>query len=240
MQLIFERGDHDRPVGHALIYFRTTNGTIVATYVNVPPIRFDISKFVPGFLAGALQGMDLSEGMVATPIPPIAEQVDSVDYLHAIAERRHDDLVFAGAAMADDPMHLAAETAEAAQSYGQLYSSSIDTSTPPPAPIESQPTSRVDGMSEEERLRELTSLVGRLRESVRAGAPDPVVEQEMNELAASLPAKYRADRLVAAARAPGDKSERLAALYIERSYKLFHEEYLDLERLDREIEAITE
>ena len=78
MQLIFERGDRDLPVGHALIYFRDEHDSVVATYVSVPPIKFDLTSYLPGFMTGAMQGMDLGNAMVAAPMPPIPEQVPSV------------------------------------------------------------------------------------------------------------------------------------------------------------------
>jgi hypothetical protein len=62
----------------------------------------------------------------------------------------------------------------------------------------------------------------------------------MRLLAGTLPAKYRAPQLVAAAETPGERGEKLASLYLQRAYKLYREEYLDLERLDREIDALTE
>jgi hypothetical protein len=240
MQLIFERGDRDAPVGHALIYFRSDD-TILATYISVPPISFDISKYVPGFMANMMQGMDLGLGdqIVATPLPPIPEEVSSYDHLVALAERRKDDLVFAGGAYRGDPMRLAAETAEAAREYGELYSAA--------APIEpevaasraaSADAARYAEMSEGEKLNELTTLVGRLRDAVGRGQTDPEVEGQLQALAGSLPPKYRPHDVIESAHVFGDRGQKLAELYLERCYKLFHEDYLDLERIDREIEAL--
>ncbi|GAC1507884.1 MAG: hypothetical protein NVS2B16_03830 [Chloroflexota bacterium] len=242
MNLVFERGDRGRPVGHALLYFRSDDGIILATYVNVPPIKFDISKFVPGFLAGAMQGMDLQLGgeIMAQPIPPVAEEVPSHEFLIALAARREDDLVYAGGVVRGDVMRLMAETSEAAQEYGQLYgalsSEEIAPSAAPPN-VETE-TARFADMTESERLHELTSITGRLRDSLSAGRPDPSLEQELKRLVEFLPAKYRPHAVARAALMPGDMGQRLAALYIERSYKLLNEDYLDLERIDREIDAI--
>jgi hypothetical protein len=247
MHLIFEQGDYDQPTGHALVSFRAEDGAILATYVSVPPISFDLSKFVPGFLAGAMQGMDLdlASSMVAAPMPPIPEEVASVEYLRALAARRRDDLVFAGATMRGDPMRLAAETAEAAREYGDLYGRSPrpEPETSPVAFAEFTETAdgdvdRFRAMTEQEQLNELTALTGRLRDSLRGGAPDPDVERQMRLLVDVLPAKYRARSLMDSALIPGDRGQRLAELYLERSYKLFREDYLDLERIDREIEAL--
>ncbi|HZS93673.1 MAG TPA: hypothetical protein VFA78_02665 [Chloroflexota bacterium] len=242
MNLIFERGDRDHPVGHALVYFRANDGSLVATYVTVPPIQFDLSSYMPGFLAGAMQGMDLGESMTATPIPPIPETIDDIEYLQSLAGWRHDDLVFAGGTMTGDPMRLAAEAAEAARQYGDLYRNA---GTPQPAAPPEEVHSDADrerftSMSESDKLNELTRLTGRLRDVVGNGGSDEDLEHQMRVLADLLPAKYRARELVDAATQPGERGQRLAELHLERCYKLHNEEYLDLERIDREIQAINE
>lgn len=239
MDLVFERGDRGGPVGHALIYFQADSGAVLATYVSVPPIQFDLTNYVPGFLAGALQGMDLGDAMVAAPMPPIPEQVDSVDYLRALAARRQDDLVFAGRVGLSDPMRLAAEAAEAARAYGELYGAN---STVVAEPVSTTVTETVEvspfaDLSEGDRLKELTMLTGRLQDSLNNGTPDSDIERQMQQLAGLLPAKYRVGELIDAARQGGDRGRKLAGLYLERCYKLFNEDYLDLERIDREIEA---
>jgi hypothetical protein len=239
MQLIFERGNREEPVGHALVYFRTDDGGILATYVTVPPIAFDLTKFVPQFLSSMFQDMEMPEGVVATPMPPVPEEVTGLEYLRSLADRRADDLVFAGGTSRADPMRLVAEAQEAAREYGELYETSSGVSSP--SPVRSNPdVFKFEGLTEEERLNELTRLTGRARDALRDGASDQDVHRDLQALAASLPAKYRADRLVSAAETPGDRGERLASLYLQRAYKLYREEYLDLERIDREIDALSE
>jgi hypothetical protein len=241
MNLIFERGQREAPVGHALVYFRADDGAILATYVSVPPIHFDLTKFVPGFLAGAMQGMDLSDAVVATPMPPVPEEVPSVEYLQTLAVRRHDDLVYAGGTMRSDPMRMAADAAEACRVYGDLYQEALPTEpAASPAEVIDFESARFGQMSEQEQLNELTALTGRLRDSLRSGEPDRDVERQMQRLADHLPAKYRVLDLIAAASIPGQRGQRLAELYLERSFKLFNEDYLDLERIDREINALRE
>lgn len=241
MNLIFERGDRDAPSGHALIYFQGNSGAILATYVTVPPIPFDISKFLPPFLAGAMQGVDLGGTLGGNPMPPVPQSVSGLDYLRSLAERRQDDLVFAGGTMEEDQMRLIAEAAEAAQMYGEMYERSpvpqagVRASTPPPPP---EAPSRFADMSDVEKITELSRLTGRLRDSLRDGKADGETLEDMRALAASLPAKYRAADLVRAAAIPGERGQRLAELYLDRAFKLFHEEYLDLERLDSQIEQL--
>jgi hypothetical protein len=241
MQLIFERGDRDLPAGHALIYFRDENDAVVATYVSVPPIKFDLTSYLPGFMTGAMQGMDLGNAMVAAPMPPIPEQVPSAEYLQALAERRHDDLVFAGAVNRSNPMQVAAETSEAAHEYADLYVGSQlpeEDVVPQASSLEDPDVSRYQGLSEQDKLNELSMLTGRLRDSIQRGAADPEIEQQMRALAQTLPQKYRVNEVLTAASLPGGRGQRLAQLHLERCYKLYNEDYLDLERIDREIDAV--
>lgn len=238
MNLIFDRGDRAAPVGHALIYFQGNDGSILATYVSVPPIAFDISKFLPPFLAGAMQGVDLGGTMGGTPMPPVPQVVESVEYLRALADHRHDDLVFAGGTMEQDQMRLIAEAAEAAQLYGDLYDQSSIPTASPAGPSGIEEVDRYADLSDLEKITELSRLTGRLRDSLRDGGSDPDTLSLMESVARALPAKYRASDLVAAAAIPGTRGQRLAELYVERAYKLYHEEYLDLQRLDHEIEAL--
>ncbi len=239
MHLIFERGDHDTPAGHALVYFRAEDNGVLATYVSVPPIPFNLGDFMPAAFAGMFGEMDLGNTMVATPIPPIPQDVESHEWLQMLAARRNDDLVFAGGVSRNSPTMMV-QAQEAAQAYGELYGQA--------APVEEQTTrkvpqvdvSRYAHLGERELLNELTVLTGRLRDSIRNNAPDADIEREMRALAQLLPAKYRAIDLVEAAILPDDRGQRLAQLYLERSYKLYNEDYLDLERIDREIQATGE
>lgn len=243
MHLIFEHGDRDAPAGHALIYFTDDTGNVFATYVGVPPIPFDLTNFVPPMFAQMFQGMDLGSQSMVAAIPPIPQSVPDIEYLRALAERRRDDLVYAGATMRGDPMRMGADANEAAQAYEELYSLSAipqpETEGAAPARVDSE-LSRFAEMSEREQLDELTTLTGRLRDSMRNGQTDSDTEQQLRQVASLLPAKYRSDALVEAVLTPGDRGQKLAALHLERSYKLYHEDYLDLERIDREIEAIAD
>lgn len=240
MNLIFERGDRNAPVGHALIYFRAGSGEVLATYVSVPPIAFDLSNYMPPFLAGAMQGMDLGNGMVATPIPPIPEGVASLEYLQALAARRQDDLVYAGGTMQGDPGRLATDAVEAAHAYGELYNALAPVESASPYQEPAAESDDFSGMTEGEQLNELTRSIGRLRDSMSGGAPEAAIEAEVRGLSRLLPPKYRGQDIAESALTPGERGQHLTELYLERSFKLYHEDYLDLERIDNEIEAARE
>src|SRR5947209_6458764 len=121
MSLQFERGDRNAPVGHALIYFRADTGPILAAYASVPPIPFDPSKFLPGIFAGMMQGVDLSDATMVLPTPPIPEEVESVEYLQALAERRQDDLIYGGTVSLSNPMQLMEVLQLVSREYADAY-----------------------------------------------------------------------------------------------------------------------
>jgi hypothetical protein len=237
MNLVFERGDRNAPSGHALAYFRS-GAAVYATYILVPPISFDPTDFTPPALAPLLQSLDLGAMTMATPFPPIPQEVQSVSYLEALAERRKDDLIFCGAIVVSSAAMLIPEMGEAASQYGDLYRASEVPDAAAPSPPPELPPSRYDAMSDGEKINELTSLTGRLRDTMGNGRPDTEILDAMRDLTAALPAKYRGSGIIRAAQEPGERGQRLAELYLERCYKLLREEYLDLERIDREIDAL--
>jgi hypothetical protein len=245
MSLQFERGNRDAPVGHALIYFRADTGPILAAYASIPPIPFDPSKYLPGIFAGMMQGMDLSEAALVMPTPPVPEEVESVEYLHVLAEQRQDDLLYGGTVSLTNPMQLAEVLQLVAREYAEAYRAAMPAivrevqSTVSAPDRDAAARSPFASMGEQERLKELTMLTGRLQDSLPTGV-DPEVETQMRALADLLPPKYRANELLEAAHVAGDRGRKLAGLYLERAYKLYNEDYLDLERLDREIDALSE
>jgi len=240
MTLQFERGDPNAPVGHALIYFRRSDGAVLATAAIVSPISMDVDTFMPPFLREMTQGMDISDAMSLVALPPIPQEVAGEDWLRLLAHRRQDDLVFGGTIGAGDMHSLMAGTAEALRAYADLYSvvheTDVAVEVPTPPALE-QDRERFSGMNQREQLDALSSLTGRLLDTLRSGVADLEVERQMRALAGLLAPKYRADELIEAIHQPGDRGQRLAELYIERAYKLYNEDYLDLERIDREIEA---
>jgi hypothetical protein len=243
MELSFERGDRTAPVGHALIYFRSSDGSILGSYIIIPPIQMDFSKLLPPVFSTMMQGMDFGSEVSATPLPPIPETVSSVEYLQDLAQRRADDLIFGG--NVGDLMSATAELGEASQSYYRLYAEAhpmeMGTERAEPSAARGLGTAerytaeRYSEMNQREQLAELSMLTGRLRDSLSSGRPDPDVEQQMRALAEVMPGKYRVSDLVEVASIPGERGQQLAELFIERSYKLLNEEYLDLERIDRDI-----
>src|SRR5512146_3193245 len=103
MDLTFERGERDKPKGHALLYFRNpaNQGEVLASYLVVPPVPLDLSKYMPPLFAGNIPQSQL-QPVSAIPLPPVPEVVESRAYLQQLAEARDDDLVYGGTLDPDD------------------------------------------------------------------------------------------------------------------------------------------
>ena len=71
MDISFEKGDPQRPKGHALAYFRTHSepDKVYATYIIVLPLSVDFAKYVPPFLTSHLANMTLGD-LSAFSLPP--------------------------------------------------------------------------------------------------------------------------------------------------------------------------
>jgi len=249
MQLTFDRGDTRRPKGHALLYFRSWSdpSAIFATYVIVPPIAVEISKYIPPMFAAQFQQMGTT-GITVFPYPPIPERVESESMLLRMAEARDDDLVSGGSVDASSPERLLQATGEAAQQYFESYSSymaSLPAELQPDAIPEDVGTVEVSEvlyglMSERDRLAELAKLSGQLRYAVGGQDPNLIEDTvtEMRRLARYLPDKFRVSEIMVAARRPGAIGDRLTQLYLERAYALADEDYERVSELETEIRTL--
>ncbi|CAA9303811.1 MAG: hypothetical protein AVDCRST_MAG77-5902 [uncultured Chloroflexi bacterium] len=253
MALRFESGDPDRPRGHALLYFRTTDDQVLATYVVVLPIAINPAKYIPPAFAGQLpQGM---AAVAATALPPIPEQLgeagqtaeQALAAVRRLADLRGDDLLDGGVVM-PDPERLMLATHEVANEYATGYRQMIEQMPVAAAPVpevERDPAADEDElrwvlMDERDRIGELAKLTGQLRyamDGADGGLLRSTVEK-MERLGRRLPEKYRIGEFLAGAQRPGAAGRRLAELYIDRCYKLSNEQYETLADLDREIAGL--
>ena len=245
MQLMFERGDAQRPKGHALVYFRDSDSPgVLATYLVVPPITIDFAKYIPPMFAGQGMAANLSQASAIVPLPPVPEAVASVETLRVLAEQRDDDLVLAGDASAAQIEQLLTYTTEAAQLYFHMYEDFArgfpEVSSPEVAEAVQGPSAEeltYALMGERERLGELAKLTGALRYAL--GGNDETLAREtgdrMRLLAKHMPAKYWAERLIEAANTPGEAGGHLSQLYLERGYKLLDEDYAAVAQLEEQI-----
>ncbi|MGI8423992.1 MAG: hypothetical protein ACR2NO_07785 [Chloroflexota bacterium] len=239
MAVRFERGDSDRPRGHALLYYRSTDGQILATYVVVLPIAINPAKYIPPAFA---QRISEHATVAATALPPIPEPLESVEHVQRLAELRGDDLLDGGV-VTNEPERLMMQTHEIANEYAERYRAMVDrqpTATPVPLEAPDEDELRWVLMDELGRIGELAKLTGQLRYAMDGGDAQllETTIQKMERLGDRLPEKYRIGEFLAAAQRPAESGRRLAELYIDRCYKLSNEQYETLADIDREIAAL--
>ena len=198
MDLVFDRGDSQHPRGHALLYFRvdTEPDKVYATYVVTLPVKSDLTKYVPPFLASHLGNMPLSD-LSAFAMPPVPEAVNSFEELERLSQLREDDLVYGGSMFSFDLPRMMETATEAVQVYSSLCSEALGMISTPaegaaeaigeelretlevaavpetepepePEPDDSLNVNEVlfSFMSESDKLGELSRLLGRLRFAV--------------------------------------------------------------------------
>ena len=213
MDITFERGDPQHPKGHALLYFRvsTEPDKVYATYVVTLPVKSDLTKYVPPFLAAHLGSLPLSD-LSAFAMPPVPEALNSYEELERLSRLRDDDLVYGDSMFSYDLPRMMEAVTEAVEIYSQLYASqsggapSIGSETPvaadgpgleasgsislaghTPASEEAEDTSYdvnevlFSFMSEADKLGELSRLLGKLRFAVEGQD-----SQEEEEVAAEI------------------------------------------------------
>lgn len=247
MLLSYERGSQSRPRGHALLYFRgwSDPSAVFATYLIVPPIAVEITKYIPPMFAGQFQGI-AGQGISIFPYPPIPEAVDSVATLERLADARDDDLVSGGSVDASSPERLLHAAAEASQQYFRAFKAHLDSL---PAEAEQLPVASehddVDRllyglMSDRERLRELSKLCGQMRYAVSGGdkALQETTLADIKRLGGYLAEKYRVDEIAQAATTPGPTGDKLTELYMERAFKLVDEDYQRVSELEEQIRQV--
>ena len=242
MDLTFDRGDYQRPRGHALVYFRVdTEEQLYASYVVALPVKSDFGKYVPPFLAGHLGNAPIDLSKIA--LPPVPEPVSGYAELERLSELRGDDLVFASSMFSFDLLRMMEAITEAVESYAQLYTDYVERlglggGTAPaavavPAGGSAAPDADADDsysvnevlfslMSERDKLTELSRLLGKLqfaqegRDESMAGE----AAEEIKSLARHLPAEFQVLNLLAAAGEATAQGSRLAQLYLDRCFRL--------------------
>lgn len=251
MDFTFERGSANSPRGHALLYFDDSQnpGELLATYMVTLPIQVDVSKYVPPFLMNQLGDVGDHE-LSAFAFPPAPEPVEGMDYLEKLAKAREDDIIYGGSVSATDPMAILGTVNEAIGWYSELCFGNA----PQPAMLIEDEKELEDEddfslsvndvmyglMSDQDKLNELTRLVGRLRDAVGSGDRSLAVEtrSEILTLGRHLPDNHEVARLAEAAGSVGDNAAQLASLYLQRCFYLMAEEYVKLGEVEDEIRGI--
>ena len=132
MDLNFDKGDSQNPRGHALLYFRvdTEPDKVYATYVVTLPVKSDLTKYVPPFLASHLGNMPLND-LSAFAMPPVPEALGSLEELERLSQLRSDDLVYGGSMFSFDLARMMETATEAVQVYSNLCSDALTMNSTP-------------------------------------------------------------------------------------------------------------
>jgi hypothetical protein len=193
----------------------------------------------------------MGEGMSVVPIPPMLEDVPDIDALRQTAELRGDDLCDIGnLVLGDDSQRLVFAT-EACTEYGRLYMQYKErwpvARTTTARAESSAPLDEVDVdavvaalLPERARLTEMARLISQARYALEVHDVRELDQaaKELRRIAHTLPEKYRADRLVAAALRTDAEGPRLAELYLQRAFKLADEDYINIPPLDQQIRSL--
>ena len=253
MDFSFERGTAQSPRGHALLYFHNSRDAdeILATYLVILPIQVDVSKYVPPFLMNQLGDAGPSE-LSAFAFPPAPEPVSGLENLHSLAEARLDDVIYGGSIPPNDVAALLGAVNDAIGWYADLCSEHSERAIPELADGGDDEDDDEDHlnvndilydlMSDQDKLGELTQLVGRMRDAVSAGdfALADEIRADVMTLGRHLPENHEVPRLAEAAARPGENAGRLANLYLQRCFHLMAEEYAMLGKVENEIRGIEE
>ena len=272
MDLVFDRGDSQHPRGHALLYFRvdTEPDKVYATYVVTLPVKSDLTKYVPPFLASHLGNMPLSD-LSAFAMPPVPEAVNSFEELERLSQLREDDLVYGGSMFSFDLPRMMETATEAVQVYSSLCSEALGMISTPAegaaeaigeelretleaaAAPETEPEPEPDDslnvnevlfsfMSENDKLGELSRLLGRLRFAVD-GADQSEADEvgaEITVLARHLPENFKVSDLLNVAKDNSERSSQLAKLYIDRCFRLSAGDAGAATELDAQIQLLMD
>ena len=261
MDLTFERGNSQRPRGHALVYFRvdTEPDKLYASYIVVLPVKADFGKYVPPFLASHLGNLPLND-FSAFAMPPVPEEVSGHGELERMSELRQDDLVFGSSMFSFDLPRMMEGITDAVQSYSQLCADYYDQQGIGGAPavesIPAAPSGEAGGepedtsysvnevllslMSERDKLAELSRLLGKLQfaqEGSDASMTGEVTE-EITALSRHLPEEFQVLNLLAAARETTGRGSRLAQLYLDRCFRLSDGDTTTAQSLEAQIREL--
>ena len=244
-----------------MVYFRvdTEPDKVYASYVVTLPIKSDLTKFLPPFLASHLGALPLND-LSSFAMPPVPEPVDGFGELERLSMQRGDDLVYAGSMFSYDLPRMMESVTEAVQSYGELYSAAGKSATVAgesavvegeSLPTTAEPEEELDGslnvnevllsfMSESDKLGELSRLLGRLRFALEGAdnAAAAEVGGEIRALARHLPEEFRVGNLLAVAQDTSERSSQLAKLYLDRCFRLSAGETGQAAELEEEIRRL--
>ena len=245
MDISFERGDPQRPKGHALAYFRTRSepDKVYATYIIVLPVSVDFAKYVPPFLTSHLGSSPLGD-LSAFSLPPVPEEVGSYQELQHLAEMRDDDLLYAGTMYTFDLPEMMQAVSDVVRDYSSAWSNFAK----PAIAADRDAEEGLSGvnevlysmMSELDKLAELSKLIGKLRFAVEGNdhQSGTETEEEIKLLGRFLQEHFYIPSLLQAVMDSSASGAQLAQLYLDRCYKLSNGDNAGARDLEERIEIL--
>ncbi len=251
--MIFDLGDPINPKGHALVYFTvsTEPEKVYSSYIVILPLKSDLSKYVPPFLASTL-GEIPTENLTSFSMPPAPEDNYSLEQLREIALLRSDDLINGGSIFSYDVTRLMELANNTVQEYSSSYSA-IEMSGGSPTAQDPQINTRIsqdtsfdvndvlfDLLTEKDKLSELTKLLSKLK--FAQDSQDIIMAEEttseLRSLSSHLPSVFKISELISAATNTEPNGLLIASLYLDRCYKIAEEDYESVKKLDEQITAL--
>ena len=248
MNLDYDKGNSGSPRGHAILYFRNSSvlEEIWATYVIILPITVDVSKYVPPFLIDQVNHLGPND-LSAFAFPPAPEQMHSFQSLKEIAMNREDDILYCGTLDTNDIPSTMMKINEIVQEYASQYAS-LNKNNSASDEITSEDSDTDLGvnevlyslMSDDDKLSELTKLVGRLQFALEGGDSTQVAEaeQDVEVLSGHFPSDNQINELIKAVKTKGDKGTRLAELYLQRCFNLVKENYMKIAEIEKQLASV--
>lgn len=245
MALEFELGSGDAPLGHAMIYFTQESdpeGSVLVSYVLVLPIKMDLQRYVPQFLAGQLGSM-VPDDMSLVILPPVPEKFGKLADLIELAENRGDDLIYGGSmgvqaeglsnmSKVNEIGHEYMELCKLWKTDGRAIGTDDDSDL-----IVSLGETVEEERSEEDNLREIARLLGQLRYAVDGRDTESIAQakERIETIGRALPSKFAVDKLAKLGASEADGAAELTQLYLERALNIQREEYLKVREIEKRI-----
>ena len=244
MNLNFDLGSQEDCKGHAVLYFRDSNNQneVWATYIVLLPITVEVSKYVPPFLMNQISDIGAND-LSAFAFPPAPEKVESREYIDVIANIRSDDILYGGIFDSIDIQSSMMLVNEAVQKYAEFYDHEIILENS----IDSIDNSKLDVnsvlyefMSTNDKLSELTKMIGRLRFAIEGKEKSLAdeAENDIKSLSKHLPNEYEVSKITNAAKSSDVFSSKLTDLWLKRCFHLTQQEFVEIGRIDDEIERL--
>ncbi len=256
MDIEFKIGSEYEPKGHAIVYCSDSNDPekLAAVYAVFLPIAVDISKYIPPFLISALSNItslanitsleELTHNMKAIMLPPIPQEVPSAEWLRDEAKKRHDDLIFCGQFDLQDTQSLLQSFYSIMMEYKELCEQAAKAqrakgSTPA---LTNEDTKAINYllMPEAELLKEVTVSLSKIRYLQEYNDTSGLKEEinTIREIGKVVSDNRYISRIAELIETDHPRSGELCAIYLDRAYALFNENYLKVDELDSRIQEL--